>query len=72
MGFPADAETRDARISAHGAVESLRESKEWSRDELYIWIAMVMEKPPKFAHIAQFTAKECQKLMDIAAEEKFR
>lgn len=61
---PADQETRDARIAAHTAFDSLWKVGPLRRAEAYKWLREVMGLSAKKAHIGMFSKEQCGKLID--------
>jgi len=66
LGTPADQKTRDWRIKAHEAFDSLWKDKEMTRKDAYQWMKTAMGVQSKDAHIGMFDLEMCKKLTLLA------
>lgn len=66
LGVPADQETKQLRIIAHGQFDRLwsGEGATVSRREAYVYLSKIMELPESEAHIGRFTKEQCNKLLE--------
>lgn len=74
MGIPASSETKGWRITAHSWFDLL-----WSesgstrapmkRRDAYAWMQKAMNLSADDAHIARFTAEQCQQLIALVEQE---
>ena len=63
MGYPADAETREARIKAHEAFDKVWKEWGYTRAEAYKLLQTMMGMSELDAHIAKFNKEQCEKLI---------
>ncbi len=63
LGVPADAATRQARVRAHAAFDTLWKGGAMSRTEAYEWLRGAMGLSRAEAHIGSFTKEQCDALM---------
>lgn len=68
LGTLADAETRRARNRAHAVFDRLWKSGQMRRREAYRLMQKIMNLPEREAHIAKFTAAQCELLIDALLE----
>lgn len=70
LGTPADTATKAARVKAHAAFDRLWRGKDsaMSRTDAYAWLASVMKLSVDDAHIARFTAAQCEQITTIVEE----
>lgn len=59
VGTPADQATRDARVRAHDAFDSLWRVGGFTRKEAYAWLQGAMGMLPDQAHIGRFDLEQC-------------
>lgn len=59
MGIPADKETRDARVKAHAAFDTLWKTNLMKRTDAYRWVRKAMDLPADKAHISMFSKAQC-------------
>lgn len=59
MGIPANKETKEARITAHAAFDTLWKTNLMKRKEAYRWMRRAMDLPAKMAHISMFSKEQC-------------
>ncbi len=62
LGTPANRATKDARIRAHEAFDTLWKSGGMSRKAAYQWMRETMDLTKADAHIGQFTEQQCNDL----------
>jgi ssDNA-binding Zn-finger/Zn-ribbon topoisomerase 1 len=67
LGTPADRETKDARIEAHQAFDTLwkRPHGKMQRQEAYLWLQKRMGLSADECHIGRFTKEQCEQVIDI-------
>lgn len=67
LGLPANKETRNWRIKAHKALESLYrgELRVMTKTEAYAFLAYTMGLSKKQAHIAKFTLEQCKEVVEV-------
>lgn len=68
MGVPANKETRLARRLAHRAFDPLWARGHMTRTAAYAWLATRMGLPTDRAHISQFTAEQCHRVVAICRQ----
>jgi ssDNA-binding Zn-finger/Zn-ribbon topoisomerase 1 len=76
LGIPANADTKEWRIKAHAALDPLyasypkgKERREM-RSRAYKWMAYAMGLDINDAHIGQFTAEQCKRLIELIEKDK--
>jgi ssDNA-binding Zn-finger/Zn-ribbon topoisomerase 1 len=65
LGIPADKATREARIRAHAALDTLWQSGRMKRKAAYRWMQEAMGLGPKEAHIGGFNIEQCERLVSL-------
>lgn len=68
LGIPANKETKQWRITAHDAFDTLwkpRRSAPMSRGEAYRWLQDSMKLSPDDCHIGRFTIDQCKKVVEL-------
>lgn len=70
LGIPGDAETRQARIRAHDAFDTLwkGDGARMSRGRAYRWLADELGLDPNDCHIGHFDAETCGRVVDLVEE----
>jgi hypothetical protein len=63
LGVPADKETKQARIRAHDAFDTLWKSGLMKRGEAYRWMQDAMGMSEDEAHIGRFGSEQCELLI---------
>jgi ssDNA-binding Zn-finger/Zn-ribbon topoisomerase 1 len=66
LGFPANAETKQARIKAHELFDQLWEDGKMNRHEAYAWLAEKMNAAE--VHIGNMDKTECETVIKICSE----
>lgn len=69
LGTPADKATRQARMDAHRVFDRLWKERGWHRADAYVWLAQVMDMSEEKAHIGNFNAEQCRKVIRLASKE---
>jgi len=67
LGTPANKETKEARIKAHAAFDTLWKSGEMIRTAAYQWMCKAMELSKDEAHIGKFSKEQCVRLCALIA-----
>lgn len=62
LGIPADKATKQARITAHAAFDSLWKGGAMSRKAAYRWMQQALAMTEDEAHIGRFTIEQCTRL----------
>jgi hypothetical protein len=62
---------KSLRAYTHNAFDKLWKDHIYTRSEAYEWLAETMDLPAKKAHIAVFTEKQCNELLDHLFEFKY-
>jgi len=65
LGFPADAETRQARIRAHAAFDKLWKGGKMNRHQAYKRLRVSMGIRKDECHIGKFTKEQCGLVVDL-------
>ena len=65
LGFPAKKHTKQLRMRAHQALDSLWEDGKMTRGEAYAWMKREMRLPFNKAHIGMFDDAECERLVRL-------
>ena len=65
IGIPADKETKALRIEAHQLFDHLWQGGAISRKEVYLWLSDAMGMTTDEAHIGNFNAEQCRKLIRL-------
>lgn len=65
LGIPANQETRQARMAAHGAFDPI--AQRIGRKAAYKWLAEKMNLTKHEAHIGKFTLEQCEEVCRIVA-----
>lgn len=68
LGVPADRKTKDARIEAHAAFDTLWKEGGMRRKEAYRWMQQALDLDDDEAHIGNFTAEQCALLIQMVQE----
>jgi ssDNA-binding Zn-finger/Zn-ribbon topoisomerase 1 len=69
LGMPAKKEVRQLRIKAHKEFDELWMTCRMTRRAAYKWMQEKLGIPKAEAHIGQFNGEQCQKLIQLVAEE---
>lgn len=71
LGVPATGETKNARIVAHAAFDTLWKpaSARLTRTEAYLWMQSKMGLRGDEAHIGRFTKEQCDRLVELVSKE---
>jgi hypothetical protein len=64
LGNLANAELRQARLSAHSHFDSLWKTGRMSRKKAYSWLSDTLGIPPQECHIGMFDVEKCQKTVE--------
>jgi hypothetical protein len=56
-------------MDAHRVFDRFWKEKGWPRADAYIWLAHAMNMPEKDAHIGNFNAEQCRKVIRLASKE---
>ncbi len=73
LGIPADHETKQWRIKAHAAFDTLwnkKSSRGRKRGKAYKWMQKAMGLTEAEAHIGRFDIAQCQKLIALVEKRK--
>ena len=60
LGLPGDRATKEARVSAHEAIDRLSVRNGWSKWRLYGWLQRITNLTKEEAHIGRFTVAQCE------------
>jgi ssDNA-binding Zn-finger/Zn-ribbon topoisomerase 1 len=64
LGIPANKETKKLRMEAHKLFDKFWKSGAMTRGQAYQWLQKFMEMSEQEAHIGNFGAEECLKLIE--------
>lgn len=69
LGIPADSKTKNWRVKAHNEFDKLWKGQDapMIRSEAYRWMIDTLAIPKDDAHIAKFSAEQCQTLIAALA-----
>lgn len=67
MGTLANRELRHKRQLAHMAFNQLWESRLMTKKQAYLWLQAKLNLPESEAHIARFSERRCQQVIDLCA-----
>ena len=65
LGTPADRKTKDARIAAHAAFDTLWKDGKMRRKKAYRWMQRTLGMTEDEAHIGKFSVEQCARLLAI-------
>ena len=65
LGTPGDRRTNAARMAAHDVFDRVWRQGRMTRPKAYAWMRQVMGLREEEAHIAHFTADQCERLITI-------
>ena len=70
LGIPANKETKEARIQAHIAFDSLWKDGSMTRKEAYKWMQKTILLSKEDAHISKFDKETCKLLIKVIEEKQ--
>lgn len=72
LGKPATREVREARVRAHAAFDGLWKGGGMKRKDAYSWLQEAMGLTRDEAHIGNFDAAQCERLVELVGRRESR